>query len=269
MAVGATNKRTPRSQRRIFLDIGGHLGQTIEAALDPAYGFDALFTLEPARECANVVAARRYGRVIVMNVGLAKQSGEMLLIGAGSDAASVHQDYPDASSRGPSEVCFFMRATDFVRGVVLENDRVWAKLNCEGSEIDILEDLIDSGEIRKIHELLVCFDARKITRLANRVPVLTETLRQIQGLRLCLPEDVMFGQGSHYGAIRNWLNVTGARCSGLHTSIATFGHHAFNVLTRRHLGFYKLKILRMLPTPVVSFYYRRVKKRLSVLRVFA
>jgi len=33
---------------RIFLDVGGHHGETLDVALDPRWGFDKIYCFEPA-----------------------------------------------------------------------------------------------------------------------------------------------------------------------------------------------------------------------------
>jgi hypothetical protein len=43
------------------------------------------------------------------------------------------------------------------------------KLNCGGSECDILENLLDSGEYSKITQVMIDFDAREIPSQRDRV----------------------------------------------------------------------------------------------------
>jgi hypothetical protein len=42
------------------------------------------------------------------------------------------------------------RARDWFQEHVSDDDEVYVKLNCKGSECDILDDLLDSNEIRKV-----------------------------------------------------------------------------------------------------------------------
>jgi len=241
------------------VDVGGHVGETVQAAVDPIYGFDIIYSLEPVRSCALAISALGHERVAVLSAGLSNECRPRPIIGAGSEAGSVYDDFPDAHERGGAEVCSFLRASEFFGSVLLEGDRVWVKMNCEGSEVAILEDLLESGIIGRIQELLVCFDARKIPRLATKVPDLIERIAKVDGLRLSLPEQVMFGTGSHFGAIKNWLDRTGARRGGLSAKGASLRFHVANVAKGRHVGFYKLKIVRLLPPRFMSFYYERLR----------
>lgn len=57
-----------------------------------------------------------------------------------------------------------VRASAFVRGV---GSGLVVNMNCEGAEVPILEDLLGSGQIRRIAHLLVDFDARKVPDLED------------------------------------------------------------------------------------------------------
>jgi hypothetical protein len=45
---------------------------------------------------------------------------------------------------------------------------VYLKLNCEGCECDVLDDLIDSGAIKQVRATMVLFDVRKIPSQKHR-----------------------------------------------------------------------------------------------------
>jgi hypothetical protein len=47
---------------KVFLDVGAHLGETLEAALDPRYAFDRIYCFEPAQTCRAQLEA--YERLI-------------------------------------------------------------------------------------------------------------------------------------------------------------------------------------------------------------
>jgi hypothetical protein len=61
-----------------------------------------------------------------------------------------------------------VRASDWFRDHLTETDEVYLKLNCEGCEVDIIEDLLDSNEYRKITSLGVAFDVWKIPSQCGR-----------------------------------------------------------------------------------------------------
>ena len=54
---------------------------------------------------------------------------------------------------------------------------VYAKINVEGAEADLIDRLFHTGELAKIDHLLVHFDVRKAPSLAHREP---EVRRQLE-----------------------------------------------------------------------------------------
>ncbi len=84
------------------------------------------------------------------------------------------------------------------------DDIVFLKLNCEGSECDILEDLLGSGEIRKVRTALVDFDVRNVPALAHREREVTEKLERSGYSRLLCMKETYKGP-THTATIENWL----------------------------------------------------------------
>ena len=245
---------------KIFLDVGGHVGETVEAVLDPGYGFERIYSFEPVRSCAEAIRAINDYRLVVIEAGLSNSDREAMIFGAGSVGASVYEDHPHAT--GCAERCRFLDATKWFRENLSTGDRVYMKLNCEGSECDILEALLDSGEYSKITQVMIDFDARKIPSQRDRVESLKLRLRNQQYVNFSFPEELMYGRGSHFGGIRNWLNERGARDRSAKAWFRSLRYHAANLRKRKQMQFYKLKVLRLTPKPVVDFYYVRIKQNL-------
>lgn len=243
---------------KIFIDVGGHLGETIEAVIDPRYGFDVIYSFEPVSSCCEVIKQIDDPRVRVMQVGLSNQDFEASIHNPGALGASLYEDAPDA--QGESEVCRFIEAADFFREHVKASDSVYLKLNCEGSEVDVIENLICAGEWRKVTNAMIDFDARKIPSQRHRVESATNLLVATGMKNYQFPEDYMYGMGSHFGGIKNWLDGTGAAESGLRSQLRSLVYHLTNIIRRKHLGFYKLKILRRSPAIVVDYYYGKIKR---------
>ena len=176
---------------KIFIDVGGHLGETVEAVLDPGYGFEKIYSFEPVSSCAEAIRAINDRRLVVIEAGLSNSDREAMIFGAGSVGASIYQDHPDA--RGGAERCRFVDATKWFRENLSTGDRVYMKLNCEGSECDILENLLDSGEYSKITHVMIDFDARKIPSQCDRVESLKLCLKNQRYLNFSFPEELMYG----------------------------------------------------------------------------
>jgi FkbM family methyltransferase len=197
---------------KIFLDVGAHEGETLEAVLDPKYQFQRIVAFEPVASCCEVLR-RRFSdpRVEIQPFGISDRTGERILFGAGTLGGSVFPDTAEASG-GRSERCRFVRATDWLHENVRPEDEVIMKLNCEGSECDILDDLLESGEWARITSLMVDFDVRKIPSQRHRERDLRERLVATDANRFRFCEDVMIGR-TPFARVQNWLREIGAdRC---------------------------------------------------------
>ena len=136
-------------ERSIVLDVGGYKGQWAADAF-AAFGC-TIHVFEPVAHFADVIARRfaRNPRVFVHAFGLAAADGSAM-IAVCDEGSSVFQ-------RGSSrEEIRLVRAADW-----LEANRIrdvdLMEINIEGGEYDLLEDLIETGVIRRIRYLLVQF----------------------------------------------------------------------------------------------------------------
>jgi FkbM family methyltransferase len=190
---------------RVFLDVGAHVGESLKPALDRRYRFDTIVCFEPVRECWAALEELADDRVEICRFGLGKESSPRTIYGAGLLGASI---FPEAAVSGRSEVVQLQRASDWFMEHIRDGDEVYLKLNCEGSECDILEDLLESGEIRQVKSALVDFDVRKVPLLAHREREVTTMLDSAgHSSLLCLKED--HKGPSHTVTIENWLKYAG------------------------------------------------------------
>jgi FkbM family methyltransferase len=192
---------------KIFLDVGAHTGETLNAVRDPKYGFDRIYCFEPAPACWPALESVRDGRVEVCRYGLWNATTAHLLHDVGSIGASMFADkFSDAR---PHETAQFVRASDWFREHVCEDDDVYLKLNCEGAEVDIVEDLLESGEFGRVRSAMIDPDVRKIPSLAHRERELRDRLARAGVSNYFMEEEVMVGP-THRARIQNWLRLAGA-----------------------------------------------------------
>jgi FkbM family methyltransferase len=246
-------------KRKIFLDVGGHLGQTVLAVLDPIYSFDLIYSFEPSAQCAETIKRIKDSRIRVVDAGLLNRDCSSELYGPGGLGASIYADAPRTDTGLVVEKCRFLNASRWVSENLTTDDEIWVKLNCEGSECDIVDNLLDSGMYNWIHKILIDFDARKIPSQRHRVSLVIQRLREGGYDNFSFPEDVMYHQGTHFGGIRNWLNRSGCRAMRSQLVAKSFIYHLTNIFSGQHHGFYKLKIINRTPKLVVNFYYTYIK----------
>jgi FkbM family methyltransferase len=215
--------------RRIFLDVGANTGQTLAAVIDPEFHFDRIICFEPVQSCwkklLRIADAQHNSEcerithpnslhpcackktVEIVPFGLWNQNCERPIYGPGNAGASLWKKN-DHRKWKPTAICKFRRATDWFQENIEAGDIVFLKLNCEGAECDILDDLLDSGEFAKVSFAMIDFDVRKIASQKHREAEIRARLES-EGLRfprVAFSKDVMIG-ATHAARIRNWLNL--------------------------------------------------------------
>jgi FkbM family methyltransferase len=194
---------------KILLDVGANTGQTVHAALDPKYGFDRIVAFEPAPACWPELERIDDPRVQVCRFGLWNRTCQSRLHNAGSEAGSIFEDFDSDGRSGPTETIELVRARDWFSENVSDSDLVFMKLNCEGAECDVVEDLLDGGEFGKVYNAVISFDVRKSDSLRGRELPLRRRLVAEGYSNVSFSEDVMHGP-THEERIRHWLERVGA-----------------------------------------------------------
>jgi len=150
--------------QRVFLDVGAHHGQTIKLLLQPKFRIDHIVGFDPSPICHQILEQKfgNHRKVTIVKAGLWSHQCEMDLHNEGSQGGTVYADYQTTCNPEPRITkCQFLKASDWFRENVNNQDEVFLKLNCEGSECDIINDLLDTKEYDKIKAIFVDFDVRK------------------------------------------------------------------------------------------------------------
>jgi FkbM family methyltransferase len=173
---------------RIFLDAGGHEGETLAVVMQPRWGFDRIWTFEPAPVCIPVLEAMADDRVTVVPAGLWSSDCEMELFQPGERHASVDP----WASLGPGEMCQFIDVAAWMREHISPTDDVWLKINIEAAEIEVIDRLLVSGEMAKVDHLVVHFDVEYMGQPERA----TALRRQLDASKVAWREarDAMFGR---------------------------------------------------------------------------
>ena len=191
----------------IFLDIGSHNGQTLEEVTDPKYGFADIIAFEPMPVQFAQLEERFGGNrtVTLCNYGLSDQTAMLSVYG--SNAICEASVYPTKADVDQSQVteCRFVEASTFFRAELpVEGETVIVKMNCEGSEVPILNNLIDSGEIWKITAMTFDLDIRRVAGHEHEADALLERLAGIGFDRFQVSGEA-FIEGTHREKIADWL----------------------------------------------------------------
>lgn len=187
----------------IFLDVGAHRGQTLAAVQERE--FDIIHCFEPVKEhWPELERIADPKRTLIERFGLWNRDASVELFDPGTKGAGMwlkDRRRPDLPIT--RELCEFRRASEWFRVNIPDGARVYLKLNCEGCECDILDDLLDSGEWSKVSFALVSFDVRKIGPLRHRMQ---EVIARLPSWQVTRTEDVPAGS-CHLDRILYWLDM--------------------------------------------------------------
>ena len=192
---------------RVLLDVGAHVGETLKPALDRRYHFDRIVCFEPVRSLCPILEKLADERVQICAFGLWNETTHRPLYGAGAIGGTLFSN-PVQHEQG--HLVELRRARDWFQEHISNDDEVYLKLNCEGSECDILDDLLDSNEIRKVKSALVDFDVRKIPSLVHREGEIRERLNRA-GYSGVLYLKERYKGPTHTATVENWLRSAGAK----------------------------------------------------------
>ena len=194
--------------RRIFLDVGGHHGESVKIALNGLWAFDLVHTFEPDPAAADVIR-RDFARSIsdgslrVHEIALGAQTGSVTLAGdnSGGAATTVAGFRRDS---GRSITVMKMDVNEFLAHHIRGDDQVLVKMNCEGGEVEILDRLLECGDLSALRSLLVDFDiVRKRGGYFQKRRLIRDLRRR--NLPLVLAEEIMVGR-SHDERLTNWFS---------------------------------------------------------------
>ena len=189
--------------RKIFIDVGASFGQTCEIALNPKYGFDEIFLIEPATECMKRLNSFKSKKISIFQIALSNTNSESLLFGSGSLGASLYPDKKYWHGSLEPKIVKVLDASEFINSNFRKTDLIYLKLNCEGGEANILESLLDTNSITRIKELYVDFDIKKIPSQSHREPLIKERLK---ASGIVFTDPVNFIE-SGWNGVRFWLDL--------------------------------------------------------------
>ncbi|KKN98944.1 hypothetical protein LCGC14_0141890 [marine sediment metagenome] len=167
---------------RVFLDVGSNIGQTIELLLSPRFKVDKIVGFDPSPICHDILDRKfeNNPRVTIVKAGLWSETCKMDLHNEGSQGASVHLDYETTCNPEPRITkCQFINASEWFRENIFVGDEVFLKINAEGSECEIVMNLLESGEYNMVKSLLIDFDVRKSPSAKHQEGELREKMKSM------------------------------------------------------------------------------------------
>ena len=176
---------------KTLIDIGANIGQAIKPAIE--YGFDKIICFEPSSACLErlkIFKSTARTEIVIHPYGLYNETRTMTLYSPGTLSASVYADKCNVNVKLKEE-CSFMKASNYFTTLnPLHN--IFVKINVEGAECAILEDLMKSGEINKIKHLFFHMDIEKIPSMKHLVAPLREKLKKYPKIHILEKKQVSY-----------------------------------------------------------------------------
>ena len=120
-------------------------------------------------------------RLSVQQIALADRNGTATMYGAGLLGGSLLAEKRQIASKVEkviNEEVRLQRATEWFEENVPPSAAVYLKMNCEGGEVAILNDLLDSGMIDRVTSMYVDFDIRKVEGRAGEQEEIERRLKE-------------------------------------------------------------------------------------------
>lgn len=174
---------------KVFLDIGAHTGETLRVVQEPRWAFERIVSFEPAPSCWPKLESAAGERTDLCKYGLWSSDENIVLHNPGTIGASLSADKDEVTS---SSLCDFRDAATWFAENVSDTDLVYAKINAEGAEVNIIDRLSETGELEKIDHLLIHFDIRKIPNRAHQEAPMRRQLAAA-GVQHHSADEIQFG----------------------------------------------------------------------------
>ena len=192
---------------KIFLDVGSHKGETLKEVINSKYNFEKIYCFEPSKKCIKTLKKFKDKRVIILNYGLSDKNQVIKLYNSGSLGASIFNKHL-LDKENSFEKVKLVKASKWFRKNIKIHDLVIVKLNCEGSECDIIDDLIDFDQFSYIYNVLITFDIREFPKLSFREIQIRKKLKKTNLNNFCFSDNIMRGK-NHQSRINYWLKEIG------------------------------------------------------------
>ena len=152
-------------KRVVFLDIGGHIGQSTRQAILSNL-FDQIYTFEPVPSLAAKIEAIAHAHtshrtlVEVIPAALGLDDGEATLYMPGTHSGTI---YKNRWKKEPDSIVVQrLDAAGWFKENLKPTDVVFVKINCEGGEVDIIDSLERGSQLSTIQLVMIDFDVKRL-----------------------------------------------------------------------------------------------------------
>ena len=201
--------------KRIFLDIGAHKGLVIDEVLKSYYNIDKIYCFEPCKVNYNTLINRYKNneKVIINKFGLSNKTESKIIYAPGNMGASIFKDkiFMSGTNSSLTDKVKLVEASEWFSDNINKDDIIFMKLNCEGSECDIIENLLDKNMYDWVDHIFIDFDVLKIPSQKHRKKEILDKLvnkKNFYSERQIRTEKNIGYQECIKSRIRNWYDLS-------------------------------------------------------------
>ena len=181
----------------LFLDIGAHTGEALEEALRPVYKISKAYAIEPSRFGNNKLAKFKDNRVEIFSLAVSNYNGTAKLFAAGSVGGGLFLDKQRHWNN--VEMVRVVKFSEWATENLNSYYDIYIKINVEGSEFFILQEILKIHEKFKIKSILLSIDIYK-------VPSLQDHIDDLKKLILDFPIEITIREDKSVSfSIRKWF----------------------------------------------------------------
>ena len=153
--------------KNTFLDIGAHTGEALEEALRPVYKIDKVYAIEPSKFGISKLVKFKDNRIQIFSLAVSDYEGTAELFAAGSVGGGL---FPDKKRHWNSvEMVTVVKFSEWAIQNLNSSDNIYIKINVEGSELFILQEILKIHQKFEIKSILLSIDIYKVPSLRGYI----------------------------------------------------------------------------------------------------
>jgi FkbM family methyltransferase len=149
--------------KNLFLDLGAHTGEALEEALRPVYKIDKVYAIEPSQFGLSKLAKFKDNRIKIFSVAVSDHKGTAELFSAGSVGGGLFSDKNRHWNN--TERVQVVKFSEWAIENLNSSDNIYIKINVEGSELFILQEILKIHQKFQIKSILLSIDIYKVPSL--------------------------------------------------------------------------------------------------------
>ena len=149
--------------QNLLIDIGAHFGEALEEALRPIYKIDRVYAIEPSSVGIKNLSRFKDKRLKIFPIAVSDYNGKTNLFSAGSVGGGLYSD--KRRHWKDIEVVNVLKFSKWALNNLNANENIFIKINVEGSEIFILQEIAKIYKEFNIKSILLSVDIEKVPSL--------------------------------------------------------------------------------------------------------